>query len=45
MAEVAVTHGSAADIPRLEALWVAVHHQHQASRDERDSVLARLGAA
>jgi hypothetical protein len=34
MSEVAVMHGSAADIPRLEPLWAAVHHQHQASMPE-----------
>jgi ribosomal protein S18 acetylase RimI-like enzyme len=34
MADVEITHGSAADIPRLEPLWVAVHHQHQASMPE-----------
>jgi ribosomal protein S18 acetylase RimI-like enzyme len=26
-----ITRGSAADIPALEPLWVAVHHQHAAS--------------
>lgn len=29
-----VTRGSAADIPALEPLWVAVHHQHAASMPE-----------
>src|SRR6478736_5640687 len=31
---VAITRGTAADIPRLEPLWVAVHHQHVASMPE-----------
>jgi ribosomal protein S18 acetylase RimI-like enzyme len=31
MEGVAITRGGAADIPRLEPLWVAVHHQHIAS--------------
>jgi ribosomal protein S18 acetylase RimI-like enzyme len=34
MPDVAITHGSASDIPRLEPLWVAVHHQHQAAMPE-----------
>jgi ribosomal protein S18 acetylase RimI-like enzyme len=29
-----ITRGSAADIPALEPLWVAVHHQHAASMPE-----------
>jgi ribosomal protein S18 acetylase RimI-like enzyme len=29
-----LTRGSAADIPALEPLWVAVHHQHAASMPE-----------
>ena len=29
-----VTRGSAADIPALEPLWVAVHHQHATSMPE-----------
>jgi ribosomal protein S18 acetylase RimI-like enzyme len=29
-----ITRGSAADIPTLEPLWVAVHHQHAASMPE-----------
>jgi len=31
---VAITRGTADDIPRLEPLWVAVHHQHAASMPE-----------
>jgi ribosomal protein S18 acetylase RimI-like enzyme len=31
---VEITRGSADDIPRLEPLWVAVHHQHQAAMPE-----------
>jgi ribosomal protein S18 acetylase RimI-like enzyme len=31
---VEITRGSAEDIPRLEPLWVAVHHQHQAAMPE-----------
>jgi ribosomal protein S18 acetylase RimI-like enzyme len=31
---VAITRGTAGDIPRLEPLWVAVHHQHAASMPE-----------
>jgi GNAT superfamily N-acetyltransferase len=31
---VIVTRGTADDIPRLEPLWVAVHHQHAASMPE-----------
>jgi hypothetical protein len=34
MSGVEITHGSSADIPRLESLWVAVHHQHRASMPE-----------
>jgi ribosomal protein S18 acetylase RimI-like enzyme len=34
MAGVAIARGSAGDIPRLEPLWVAVHHQHAASMPE-----------
>jgi ribosomal protein S18 acetylase RimI-like enzyme len=34
MSEVEITRGTAADIPRLEPLWVAVHHQHQTSMPE-----------
>ena len=30
-AGVTITRGSAEDIPRLEPLWVAVHHQHVTS--------------
>jgi ribosomal protein S18 acetylase RimI-like enzyme len=29
-----ITRGSAADIPALEPLWVAVHHQHAAAMPE-----------
>jgi ribosomal protein S18 acetylase RimI-like enzyme len=29
-----ITRGAAADIPALEPLWVAVHHQHAASMPE-----------
>jgi hypothetical protein len=29
-----IVRGSAADIPRLEPLWVAVHHVHQESMPE-----------
>jgi len=29
-----ITRGNAEDIPRLEPLWVAVHHQHQAAMPE-----------
>lgn len=29
-----ITTGSAADIPALEPLWVAVHHAHQAANPE-----------
>jgi ribosomal protein S18 acetylase RimI-like enzyme len=32
--DVMISSGSAADIPRLEPLWVSVHHQHQASMPE-----------
>jgi len=31
---VEITRGSAEDVPRLEPLWVAVHHQHQAAMPE-----------
>ena len=31
---VSITHGTAADIPRLEPLWVAVHHRHARSMPE-----------
>jgi ribosomal protein S18 acetylase RimI-like enzyme len=31
---VEIVRGSAADIPRLEPLWVAVHHVHQESMPE-----------
>jgi ribosomal protein S18 acetylase RimI-like enzyme len=31
---VEITRGSAEDIPRLEPLWVAVHHRHQAAMPE-----------
>jgi GNAT superfamily N-acetyltransferase len=31
---VEIARGSAADIPRLEPLWVAVHHVHQESMPE-----------
>jgi ribosomal protein S18 acetylase RimI-like enzyme len=31
---VTITRGTADDIPRLEPLWVAVHHQHAASMPE-----------
>ena len=34
MGDVVIERGSAADIPRLEPLWVAVHHQHAASMPE-----------
>ena len=29
-----ITRGNAEDVPRLEPLWVAVHHQHQAAMPE-----------
>jgi ribosomal protein S18 acetylase RimI-like enzyme len=32
--DVELTRGSAQDIPRLEPLWVAVHHQHRAAMPE-----------
>ena len=41
MEGVAITRGSAADIPRLEPLWVAVHHQHVASMPELAPVRLR----
>ena len=31
---VTITRGTVSDIPRLEPLWVAVHHQHMASMPE-----------
>ena len=31
---ITISPGSAADIPRLEPLWVSVHHQHEASMPE-----------
>jgi ribosomal protein S18 acetylase RimI-like enzyme len=31
---VEISRGSAEDVPRLEPLWVAVHHQHQAAMPE-----------
>ena len=31
---VEIARGSAEDIPRLEPLWVAVHHQHRAAMPE-----------
>jgi ribosomal protein S18 acetylase RimI-like enzyme len=31
---VRISRGSAADVPALEPLWVAVHHQHAASMPE-----------
>jgi ribosomal protein S18 acetylase RimI-like enzyme len=31
---VTISQGSVADVARLEPLWVAVHHQHQASMPE-----------
>ena len=34
MDDVTFSSGSASDIPRLESLWVSVHHQHQASMPE-----------
>src|SRR5205085_12704902 len=34
MSDVEITRGSAADIPRLEPLWVAVHHHHQTAMPE-----------
>ncbi len=34
MKDVVIARGSADDIPRLEPLWVAVHHQHVASMPE-----------
>jgi ribosomal protein S18 acetylase RimI-like enzyme len=34
MTALAIVKGSAADIPRLEPLWVAVHHVHVASMPE-----------
>ena len=34
MSDVEITRGSAADIPRLEPLWVAVHHHHQEAMPE-----------
>jgi ribosomal protein S18 acetylase RimI-like enzyme len=34
MEDVSISRRSAADIPRLEPLWVAVHHQHVASMPE-----------
>jgi ribosomal protein S18 acetylase RimI-like enzyme len=34
MDRVTITSGTADDIPRLEPLWVAVHHQHAASMPE-----------
>jgi ribosomal protein S18 acetylase RimI-like enzyme len=34
MEDVIITPGSPADLPRLEPLWVAVHHRHAASMPE-----------
>ncbi len=34
MEDLSITRGSADDIPRLEPLWVAVHHQHVGSMPE-----------
>ena len=34
MAGLTIARGSAADIPALEPLWVAVHHRHAESMPE-----------
>jgi ribosomal protein S18 acetylase RimI-like enzyme len=34
MEDIVIARGSADDVPRLEPLWVAVHHQHVASMPE-----------
>jgi ribosomal protein S18 acetylase RimI-like enzyme len=34
VSDIEFTRGTAEDVPRLEPLWVAVHHQHQAAMPE-----------